>query len=219
MPPSCERCIRRCHPKRVCSMTPRRAYGHTGQRAPIARVSRFSSECRQLFAPASRITFCARDMPRIVSLMPCNGAALASLSSSAADWTRSLTASRSGQATLRIFEVDHPATQAWKRQRLEQAGIAEPANLQFVPVDFVDTNARSRTVTSGLSNTLFSAFFLHELGVTQYLTLDDLDRTFGFVRGCRREARSCSPSRSRRHASAGRGGARGGIDEAVRRNR
>jgi methyltransferase (TIGR00027 family) len=37
---------------------------------------------------------------------------------------------------LRIWEVDHPATQAWKRQRLADAGIAAPSNLTFAPIDF-----------------------------------------------------------------------------------
>src|ERR1700737_554396 len=30
---------------------------------------------------------------------------------------------------LRVFEVDHPATQAWKRTRLQDAGVALPLNL------------------------------------------------------------------------------------------
>jgi O-methyltransferase involved in polyketide biosynthesis len=37
---------------------------------------------------------------------------------------------------LRVFEVDHPATQAWKLERLQAAGIAIPQSLKFVPVDF-----------------------------------------------------------------------------------
>src|SRR5271157_5401130 len=40
------------------------------------------------------------------------------------DWARS----------LRIYEVDHCATQAEKRQRLQAAGIPIPANLEFVAV-------------------------------------------------------------------------------------
>src|SRR5579863_1380748 len=32
---------------------------------------------------------------------------------------------------IRIFEVDHPATQAWKRRRLDEAEIALPAALTF----------------------------------------------------------------------------------------
>jgi len=37
---------------------------------------------------------------------------------------------------ISIFEVDHPATQAWKRQRLVGAELAPPPWLTFVPVDF-----------------------------------------------------------------------------------
>ncbi|MBI5070383.1 MAG: class I SAM-dependent methyltransferase [Deltaproteobacteria bacterium] len=37
---------------------------------------------------------------------------------------------------LRVFEVDQPATQAWKRQRLAELGLAAPEGLRFVPVDF-----------------------------------------------------------------------------------
>ncbi|MGA3033107.1 MAG: class I SAM-dependent methyltransferase, partial [Terracidiphilus sp.] len=36
----------------------------------------------------------------------------------------------------RVYEVDHPATQAWKRERLAEAQIALPPSLIFVPVDF-----------------------------------------------------------------------------------
>ncbi|RKN65810.1 SAM-dependent methyltransferase [Streptomyces klenkii] len=37
---------------------------------------------------------------------------------------------------LRVFEVDQPATQAWKRQRLAALGYDVPSWLTFVPVDF-----------------------------------------------------------------------------------
>ena len=37
---------------------------------------------------------------------------------------------------LRVFEIDHPATQAWKRECLDKAGIAIPDSLTFAPVDF-----------------------------------------------------------------------------------
>ena len=36
-------------------------------------------------------------------------------------------------ADIRIFEVDHPATQAWKLERLTTAGINVPANVRHVP--------------------------------------------------------------------------------------
>lgn len=37
---------------------------------------------------------------------------------------------------LRIFEADHPATQAWKRQQLQAAAISAPESLTFASVDF-----------------------------------------------------------------------------------
>jgi len=41
-----------------------------------------------------------------------------------------------GRPPLSIFEVDHPATQAWKRARLKEANLAIPANVFHAPVDF-----------------------------------------------------------------------------------
>jgi len=38
--------------------------------------------------------------------------------------------------SLRIFEVDQPGTQEWKRRRLQDLGFGIPENLRFVPVDF-----------------------------------------------------------------------------------
>jgi methyltransferase (TIGR00027 family) len=38
-----------------------------------------------------------------------------------------------------VWEVDHPATQAWKRAALRRAGLAEPANVRFVPADLALT--------------------------------------------------------------------------------
>jgi methyltransferase (TIGR00027 family) len=37
---------------------------------------------------------------------------------------------------LRVWEVDHPATQAWKRERLAESAIPVPGNLTFAPADF-----------------------------------------------------------------------------------
>ncbi|MGW2009084.1 class I SAM-dependent methyltransferase [Streptomyces nigrescens] len=39
-------------------------------------------------------------------------------------------------ARLRVFEIDQPATQAWKRQRLIELGYGIPDWLRLVPVDF-----------------------------------------------------------------------------------
>jgi methyltransferase (TIGR00027 family) len=39
-------------------------------------------------------------------------------------------------AGVRIFEIDQPETQAWKRRRLDELGYVPSESLRFVPVDF-----------------------------------------------------------------------------------
>jgi methyltransferase (TIGR00027 family) len=80
---------------------------------------------------------------------------------------------------LHVFEVDHPATQAWKRALLEQAGIPIPHTLTFSPVDF-----ETRTLEQALTETGFDtgkAAFFSWLGVTQYLTTSAVIATLKFV--------------------------------------
>lgn len=77
---------------------------------------------------------------------------------------------RNSQSSLAVFEVDHPATQEWKRQRLAHAGIGIPESLRFAPVDF-----EHQTLLAGLEAAGFNpkqpAFFSW-LGVVPYLTRD-----------------------------------------------
>jgi methyltransferase (TIGR00027 family) len=82
---------------------------------------------------------------------------------------------------LQVFEVDHPATQAWKREQLQAAGIAIPAALTFVPVDF-----ERQTLAEGLGPSGFDgsvAAFFSWLGVTPYLTRDAFMVTAIFIAG------------------------------------
>jgi methyltransferase (TIGR00027 family) len=72
-------------------------------------------------------------------------------------------------ASLRVFEVDFPATQQWKREMLAEAQIALPENLCFVPLDF-----ERKTLATGLADAEFdsgAAAFFSWLGVVPYLTL------------------------------------------------
>ena len=83
------------------------------------------------------------------------------------------------RSRLRVFEVDHPATQAWKRGRLTETGIAAPESLTFVPIDF-----EKQTLAGGLRQAGFKAnepAFFSMLGVTVYLTRDGVRDTFKFV--------------------------------------
>jgi methyltransferase (TIGR00027 family) len=80
---------------------------------------------------------------------------------------------------LRVFEVDHPATQAWKREQLQAAGIAIPPSLTFVPIDF-----EQQTLADGLARSGFDAgaeAFFSWLGVTPYLTREACMITLSFI--------------------------------------
>jgi methyltransferase (TIGR00027 family) len=80
---------------------------------------------------------------------------------------------------IRIFEVDHPATQAWKRQRLEDAAIPLPASLTFAPVDF-----EHETLAPGLAVAGFDPHqrtFFTWLGVVPYLTEEAVRSTLSFI--------------------------------------
>lgn len=81
-----------------------------------------------------------------------------------------------------VFEVDLPATQAWKQERLQEAGIAAPPSLRFVPVDFAST-----TLAQGLASAGFDAnapAFFSWLGVTMYLDEPAVRETLRFIAGC-----------------------------------
>lgn len=80
---------------------------------------------------------------------------------------------------LRVFEVDFPATQAWKRELLSRAGIAEPASLTFVPVDFERDALEAELRTAGFRADR-PAFFSW-LGVSMYLTRPTVTTTLAFV--------------------------------------
>jgi methyltransferase (TIGR00027 family) len=83
------------------------------------------------------------------------------------------------ESALRVFEVDFPATQEWKRRQLQEAGIAIPPSVTYAPVDF-----EHQTLPEGLRLVGFDAArptFFSWLGVTMYLTEDAAMSTFGFI--------------------------------------
>jgi methyltransferase (TIGR00027 family) len=82
-------------------------------------------------------------------------------------------------AHVRVFEVDHPSTQAWKRSQLEAASIAIPSGVTFAPVDF-----ERETLADGLAHAGFdraAPAFFSWLGVTIYLSEDAIASTAQFV--------------------------------------
>lgn len=80
---------------------------------------------------------------------------------------------------LRIFEVDHPATQEWKRQRLAEEAIPLPGSLTFAPIDF-----EGQTLAEGLAAVGFDPAqetFFTWLGVASYLTEEAIWSTLSYI--------------------------------------
>jgi methyltransferase (TIGR00027 family) len=88
-------------------------------------------------------------------------------------------AHRNPYASLHVFEVDHPATQQWKRELLQINNIAAPDRHTYIPVDFerqsLDEQLQSAGFKSGIPT------FFSWLGVVPYLTLAAFRGTIEFV--------------------------------------
>ena len=85
-------------------------------------------------------------------------------------------------ANVTVFEVDHPATQAWKHYCLERAAIAIPANAHHVPVDFEHDTLAARLRESGFRFDVPT--IVAWLGVVPYLTLEAFRATLAALRPC-----------------------------------
>ena len=88
-------------------------------------------------------------------------------------------AHRNPYPQLRVFEADHPATQAWKRELLVTSDLPAPANLTYVPIDFEHQTLAAQLYSSGLDPALPT--FFSWLGVVPYLTLDAFRATVAFL--------------------------------------
>jgi methyltransferase (TIGR00027 family) len=82
----------------------------------------------------------------------------------------------------RIFEVDLPATQAWKRARLAETGIAVPESVHYVPVDFETVRLADGLAAAGF-DAAKPAYFSW-LGVTMYLEEAAVFETLRFIGSC-----------------------------------
>jgi len=81
--------------------------------------------------------------------------------------------------SLRVFEVDHPQTQAWKKQRLQAASIPIPASVSFVSVDFEHQTLQTELEVAGFRAD--RPAFISWLGVVPYLTREAASHTFAFL--------------------------------------
>jgi methyltransferase (TIGR00027 family) len=89
---------------------------------------------------------------------------------------------RNPHRSLRVFEIDHPATQGWKRERLAQSGIPVPSSVTFVPVDFEGEQLSDALVRAGFDARRPALFAW--LGVVPYLERDAIVSTLRYIASC-----------------------------------
>jgi methyltransferase (TIGR00027 family) len=83
---------------------------------------------------------------------------------------------------LRVFEVDHPASQEAKRAALAAARITVPGNVTFVPADLAADSLGRRLAGAGFDASAPAVFGW--LGVTMYLTAEAIAETMTAVARC-----------------------------------
>jgi len=81
-----------------------------------------------------------------------------------------------------VFEIDHPATQELKSQRLHECGVPLPRTLHFVPADLSQEQLGDALAHSTFRPT--EPTFFSWLGVTQYLTREANLTTLRGIAAC-----------------------------------
>lgn len=83
-------------------------------------------------------------------------------------------------SSVKVFEVDHPATQGWKRQQVKKIeGEQKAAEVKFVSVDFRKDDLKQKLEESGFEKEK-KTFWIWE-GVTMYLEEEDVKKTMRLV--------------------------------------
>lgn len=80
---------------------------------------------------------------------------------------------------VKVFEVDHPATQQAKMKRLQKIFGAVPSHVTYVPIDFNTQTLEQRLPECGYDERVTTLFIWQ--GVTQYLALEAVGSTLAFV--------------------------------------
>lgn len=93
---------------------------------------------------------------------------------------------RNEASYIRIFELDHPDTGRYKRERIKEIEWNIPNNLTFVPIDFSKDNMTDVLLSAGYNPDVPTFFAI--LGVSYYLTLPVFEQTIREIsRLCRAE--------------------------------
>lgn len=82
--------------------------------------------------------------------------------------------------SLNVFELDHPATQSFKRQRVDKVGWGHPENLHYISIDFTREDIVNK-LNSSLNYSALSKSFFSWLGVTMYLSKKEVYKTLANI--------------------------------------
>jgi methyltransferase (TIGR00027 family) len=134
---------------------------------PILTAARTQVTCRARFAEETLTAAADRGVRQYVLL----GAGLDSFC-----WRSTLA------GKLRVFEVDHPGTQRWKRSALAAAGLDVPGTLAFVPADLGLDSPAGPLAAAGFDPS--APAVISCLGVLMYLTPAAVGRVLAFAGGC-----------------------------------
>jgi methyltransferase (TIGR00027 family) len=122
---------------------------------PVLAGARVQATCRSRYTEDALSRAVRRDVGQCVIL----GAGLDSF------------AYRGGLAgRVRVFEVDHPATQDWKRRALDAAQVPVPEQVAFVAADLAADPLAGPLLAAGFD--IAAPALVSWLGVTMYLTPD-----------------------------------------------
>ena len=84
--------------------------------------------------------------------------------------------------SIRVFEIDHPATQAWKRERVAALTLPSNDNHVFAPIDLATESLADGLTVAGFD--WYRPAMFSWLGVTPYLTSDSIRATLNVVTAC-----------------------------------
>ncbi|MBP5175468.1 MAG: class I SAM-dependent methyltransferase [Treponema sp.] len=86
---------------------------------------------------------------------------------------------RNTNENIHVFEIDHPDTQKYKKERINELEWMLPKNLTFVPVDFTKDSLREKLLENGFNPGLPT--FTAILGVSYYLELPVFEETLKII--------------------------------------
>lgn len=126
--------------------------------------------------PLSRISFAQKELSEFAKKYAVNGKKIQYVICGAG---MDSFAFRNTNENIHVFEIDHPDTQKYKKERIGELEWIIPRNLTFVPVDFTRDSLKERLLEAGFNPELPT--FTAILGVSYYLELNVFEETLKII--------------------------------------